>query len=516
MSEFETVIGLEVHLQLSTETKIFCGCANLFGREPNTLTCPVCLGLPGSLPVLNKKALMYAIKAALALKCQINSTIKFDRKNYYYPDLPKGYQISQHDLPIAHDGWVMILSGGSFKKINIKRAHLEEDAGKLIHDTSLNCSLVDYNRTGTPLMEIVTEPDLRSVQEAYDYLTTLKLILQYLNVSDCDMEKGSLRCDANISIRKKGDLRLGTKTELKNMNSFRALKLALEFEETRHQKLLSCGQKIIQETRLWNDEKALTISMRSKEDAHDYRYFPEPDLVPFIIDDAELQEIKSSIPELPREKFERFLNNYKLLEYDAQILIQDQDLADFFEKCCRNYSPSRSFPNALVGNPDEVMTGPPTKTFGGDNFEISSKFLPETKKICNWLIGPIQQELNSRGVKINSLQIQPQELCDLIKKIEDGVLSHLAAKDVLKIKLDTGKTIDAIIRERGLTQICDDGTLENFIEEILAENIQVVDQIKQGKESAMGFLVGQAMKKTQGKANPKKIKELIIRRFHNG
>ena len=477
MSEFETVIGLEVHLQLSTETKIFCGCANLFGRDPNTLTCPVCLGLPGSLPVINQKALLYAIKAALALNCQINPTIKFDRKNYYYPDLPKGYQISQHDLPVAHNGWVMIPMNGSFKKINIKRAHLEEDAGKLIHDTSLNGTLVDYNRTGTPLMEIVTEPDLRSPQEAYDYLTTLKLILQYLNVSDCDMEKGSLRCDANISIREKGDVKLGTKTELKNMNSFRAVKLALEFEETRHQKLLSSGQKIIQETRLWNDEKSLTISMRSKEDAHDYRYFPEPDLVSFTIEEAALKEIQSSIPELPREKFERFLKEYKLAEYDAQILIQNQELAGFFERC--------------------------------------AAFGVETKKVCNWLIGPIQQELNSRGAKINSLLIQPEELCDLIKKVEDGTLSNLAAKDVLKIKLDTGKTIDTIITQQGLTQVSDDVTLEKIIEEILAENTKVVEQIKQGKESAMGFLVGQAMKKTQGKANPKKIKELIIRRFHN-
>ena len=478
MPEFETVIGLEVHLQLSTETKIFCGCANLFGRDPNTLTCPVCLGLPGSLPVLNQKALMYAIKAALALNCQINPYIKFDRKNYYYPDLPKGYQISQHDLPVAHNGWIMIPMNGSLKKINIKRAHLEEDAGKLIHDTSLNCSLVDYNRTGTPLMEIVTEPDLRSAQEAYDYLTTLKLILQYLNFSDCDMEKGSLRCDANISIREKGQRQLGTKTELKNMNSFRAVKAALEFEENRHRKLLSSGQKMIQETRLWNDEKAVTISMRSKEDAHDYRYFPEPDLVPFVIDEAALQEIKSAIPELPREKFERFLKDYKLSEYDAQVLVQNQELAGFFEQCCT--------------------------------------FTPETKKVCNWLMGPVLQEWNVRGGKISSLAMQPQELCDLIKKVEDGVISNLAAKDVLKIKLDTGKTMDAIIMEQGLTQVSDDGTLEKLLEEILTENTQVVEQIRQGKESAMGFLVGQAMKKTQGKANPKKIKELIKRRFDNG
>ena len=476
MQAFETVIGLEVHLQLNTKTKIFCGCENKFGELPNTLTCPVCLGLPGTLPVLNKKALDHAIRVALALNCRVNPYIKFDRKNYYYPDLPKGYQISQYDLPIAEHGSIEILTSEQKKKIGIKRAHLEEDAGKLVHEG--NCSLVDYNRTGTPLIEIVTDPDLRSSQEAYDYLTTLKLLLQYLDVSDCDMEKGSLRCDANISIRAKDETKLGTKAELKNMNSFRAVKIALEYEEDRQRKMLLAGEKIVQETRLWNDEKQMSFPMRSKEEAHDYRYFPEPDLVPFIVSETIINKIKEALPELPEEKLERFLKEYKISQYDAQILIQDRSLASFFEKC--------------------------------------TDLSPDTKKICNWLIGPVMSELNTRKANIAEISLLPEELVNLITKVETGIISNLVAKDVLKWSLDSKKKIDVIIEERGLTQVSDDSTLEKVIEEILNENEKVVDQIKQGKESAMGFLVGQAMKKTQGKANPKKIGELIKRRFDNG
>ncbi len=477
MKQFETVIGLEVHLQLDTATKIFCGCANLFGRDPNTLVCPVCLGLPGSLPVLNQKVLTYAIKIALALNCEVNPTIKFDRKNYYYPDLPKGYQISQFDLPIAQHGAIDIKTNSQTKRIQIKRAHLEEDAGKLIHDPKSSSSLVDYNRTGTPLMEIVTEPDLRSAQEAYDYLTTLKLILQYLNVSDCDMEKGSLRCDANISIREKGDTKLGTKTELKNMNSFRAVKTALEFEENRHRQVILAGERIIQETRLWNEEKGSTFSMRSKEEAHDYRYFPEPDLVPFVVDVKTVQEIRASLPEGPQTKLERFIMQYKVSEYDAQIIIQDQALADFFEQ--------------------------------------SSKLYNDTKKICNWLIGPMLSELNARKKNITEISLKPQDLVSLIQKIDDGTLSNLIAKDVFKMMLDTQKSVDKIIQEQGLTQVSDESTLEKIIDGVLSENDKVVEQIRQGKNTAMGFLVGQAMRKAEGKANPKKIGELIKRRFDN-
>ena len=476
--EFETVIGLEVHLQLNTKTKIFCGCANGFGRDPNSQTCPVCLGLPGTLPVLNKKVLEHAIKVALALDCQINPRIKFDRKNYYYPDLPKGYQISQFDLPIAFHGNVLVPTDGTIKRVNIKRAHLEEDAGKMIHDPQDNCSLVDYNRTGTPLIEIVTDPDLRSAQEAYDFLSILKLTLQYLDVSDCDMEKGSLRCDANISIREKGHAQLGTKTEVKNMNSFRAVKAALEFEQNRQKNLVLSNQKITQETRLWNEEKGMTFPMRSKEEAHDYRYFPEPDLVPFTLEQDAIEKIKDTIPELPFEKLNRLIQEYKISNYDAQILIQDRDLSGFFEECTKHFK--------------------------------------ETKKICNWIGSALLQELNNKKTSIKDVALKPENFAKLIKKVEDGDLNNLRGKEALHDMIETGKDIDTIITEKGLTQVSDDGTLETLIEDVIKENPNVVEQVKQGKDTAIGFLVGQAMKKTQGKANPKKIGEILRRRTQNG
>ncbi len=476
VQEYEPVIGLEVHLQLSTNSKVFCGCANEFGGEPNSRTCPVCLGLPGSLPVLNKKALEYAIKIALALNCKVNPYIKFDRKNYYYPDLPKAYQISQYDKPIASNGYIMIpTADGSFKKIRINRAHLEEDAGKLIHDSNGNCSLVDYNRTGTPLMEIVSEPDIASPIEAYEYLQSLKLLLQYLGVSDCDMEKGSLRCDANVSIRKKGDIKLGVKTELKNMNSFKAVKAALEYEIVRHKKVICSGQEIVQETRLWDEERQATFAMRSKEDAHDYRYFPEPDLVPFVVEQQVIDQIRDSLPELPMVKFNRFVNEYSVSEYDARILVQDKDLASFFEECLKYFS--------------------------------------DVKKVCNWINGPLLKELNSRKATISDISLSARELANLIKKVEDGELSNLAAKDVLTFMIDTGKGADEIIKEKDLAQVSDDTALEKLVDEIIAENERAVLQIKQGKESAIGFLVGQGMKKTKGKANPKKIGEIIRKKL---
>ncbi|MDZ4243164.1 MAG: Asp-tRNA(Asn)/Glu-tRNA(Gln) amidotransferase subunit GatB, partial [Candidatus Omnitrophota bacterium] len=420
--KFETVIGLEVHLQFSTRTKIFCGCLNEFGQAPNARTCPVCLGLPGSLPVLNEEALRSGVKVALALNCRVSPFIKFDRKNYYYPDLPKGYQISQFDHPIAHDGFILIPTPDGPKKIGVKRAHLEEDAGKLIHDGAVNASLVDYNRTGTPLMEIVSDPDLRSAQEAYDYLQTLKLVLQYLNVSDCDMEKGSLRCDANISIRPQGETTLGTKAEVKNMNSFRAVKAALEFEENRHRQMAAAGERIIQETRLWNETKGMTLPMRSKEEAHDYRYFPEPDLVPFMISDAEIENTRKTLPELPDAKLKRLLSQYGIPEYDAAIIIQDPALADFFENCTKHFDTA--------------------------------------KKICNWIIGPLQSELNTRKTGIKDLPLSPEALCKLIRCVEDGVVSNLVGKDVLAAMIDSGKSAEVIIREQGLAQVSDDSALE--------------------------------------------------------
>ena len=470
--KYETVIGLEVHLQLDTSTKIFCGCANKFGEAPNTLTCPVCLGLPGSLPVVNAKVLQYAMKVGLAINGTINPFVKFDRKNYFYPDCPKAYQISQFDLPICGNGYLMIeAADGKPKKIRINRAHLEEDAGKLIHDDKNNCSLVDYNRTGTPLMEIVTEPDLRSAREAYNYLQNLKLTLQYLNVSDCDMEKGSLRCDANISIRLMGETKLGTKTELKNMNSFKAVKAGLEHEIQRHETCLESGQAIIQETRLWDEARGMTFTMRSKEEAHDYRYFPEPDLVPFMIEEAAIEGVKQSLPEPPAEKRERLMEQYKLAVYDANILIQDPDLAAFFEESTQHYK--------------------------------------DTKKICNWINGPLMKELNARKAKLAEMNLTPKDFAALIIKVDEGTLSNLAGKDVLTFMIDTGSNIDTIIEKKGLAQVSDDSTLEKLVRELIDEHQDIAGQIRNGKESAIGFLIGQAMKKTQGKANPKKIGELI-------
>jgi len=505
MNTFETVIGLEVHLQLNTDTKIFCGCGNIFGQAPNAQTCPVCLGLPGTLPVLNKKALFYAMKIAMALNCQISPYIKFDRKNYYYPDLPKGYQISQYDFPIAKNGFLMVNAHGDLKKIGITRAHLEEDAGKLIHDTAVNCSLVDYNRTGTPLMEIVSEPDMRTPQQAHDYLTALKLTLQYLDISDCDMEKGSLRCDANVSVRKMGDAKLGTKVEIKNMNSFKAVKSALEFEEIRQQKMIAAGERISQETRLWSEEKQATFAMRSKEEAHDYRYFPEPDLVPFIVEQKIIDEIAHSLPELPLQKLERFISRYNLSSYDAGILIQDKHLAEFFEGCAQLYSENITPVSSIKNNKENR-----------DNTDHTHILKGVSKKITNWIIGPLQQELNSRKSDINTIELKLEDFVKLIALVESGSVSNLVGKDVLKFMLDSGKGPEAIIAEQGLAQVSDTGALEKIVDEILNEHAQIANQVKEGKESAIGFLVGQSMRKTHGKANPKLLGEIIKRRLLNG
>lgn len=470
---YEPVIGLEVHLQFKTATKIFCGCANVFGSEPNTNVCPVCLGLPGSLPVLNEKVLEYAVKVGLALNCRINNFVKFDRKNYFYPDCPKNYQISQFDDPIARNGSLNIPTDNGIKKIRIHRAHIEEDAGKLIHDT--DGSLVDYNRTGTPLLEIVSEADLRSAQEAYDYLTNLKLVLQYLEVSDCDMEKGSLRCDANVSIRPKGQEKFGTKTELKNMNSFRAVKLGIEYEITRQTQVLESGEKVLQETRLWNEDKGMTFVMRSKEEAPDYRYFPEPDLVPFTINALTIDEIRKTLPELPEEKFNRLVREYKMSDYDAGVLVQDPQWVMFFEACVKSCG--------------------------------------DVKKICNWISGPLLSEINERKISILALNITPEKLVGLITKVDDGTISHLVGKDVLKQMIESGQTATAIIEEKGLAQMSDTSALEAIMDQVIAENPQTIEQIKAGKTSAAGFLVGQAMKKSQGKGNPKLLNELIKRRL---
>jgi aspartyl-tRNA(Asn)/glutamyl-tRNA(Gln) amidotransferase subunit B len=475
--DFETVIGLEVHLQLNTATKIFCGCRNIFGVEANTCVCPVCLGLPGSLPVLNRQVLLSGIKVGLALNCTINTFVKFDRKNYYYPDLPKGFQISQFDFPIAKNGFLPVVTDGQLRRFGITRAHLEEDAGKLIHDNDLDATLVDYNRTGTPLIEIVSEPDMRSPQEAYDYLTALKLLLQYLDVSDCDMEKGSLRCDANVSIRPRGETRLGTRTELKNMNSFSAVKRAITHEVSRQTALVLAGEKVIQQTLLWNEEKGVTVPMRSKEQAHDYRYFPEPDLVPFTLTPEAIDAIRKTVPELPQARLIRFVAQYGIPEYDGRILVQDKAFADFFEAAA------------------------------GMNVDV--------KKLSNWMNSQLLKELNDRKCCITDLKLTPAALVHLIGKVESGVISNISGKEVLAEIVTSGADIDSVINARGLAQVSDDAALEKIVDDVIAANPNVAGQIRAGKPGAAGFLVGQAMKQMQGKANPKKLNEILQRRFAN-
>ncbi len=472
---YEPVIGLEVHVQLKTATKAFCGCANVFGSKENSNICPVCLGLPGSLPVLNEKALKAALKVAVALGCQVRSFTKFDRKNYYYPDLPKNFQISQYDMPFSEHGSLDISLEDGTKHIRIKRVHLEEDAGKLIHPEEGTGSLVDYNRAGTPLLEIVSEPDLHSPDEAYAYLTDLKLILQYLDVSDCDMEKGSLRCDANVSLRPAGTTGLGVKSELKNMNSFRAVRLALDYEIKRQEAELRDGRPVVQETRLWNEKKQMTLSMRSKEEAHDYRYFPEPDLPPFVISAADIEEAKAGLPELPKEKRGRFVASFGFSDKDAATLTAAKSLADFFEECLKLYD-----------NP---------------------------KKIAHWLIGPVSFQMNSRGQDIAELRLTPLSLTELIDLVETGKISQLAGKEVLQDMLETGKPAAKIVEEKNLAQVSDAGSLSIVIDEVIAANKKSVDDFKAGKDNAVMFLVGQVMRLSKGKANPKTAKDMLIERL---
>ncbi|MFH0918496.1 MAG: Asp-tRNA(Asn)/Glu-tRNA(Gln) amidotransferase subunit GatB [Candidatus Omnitrophota bacterium] len=469
--KYQTVIGLEVHLQLNTKTKAFCGCSTDFGKAPNSNVCPVCLGFPGSLPVYNRQALNSAIKLALAFGCQIQEHTKFDRKNYFYPDLPKNYQISQYDLPLSRNGHLDIYYQDKPKRIGITRVHLEEDAGKLIHEA--NQSLVDFNRTGIPLLEIVSEPDLNSPQEAFDYLTSLKNIIEYLDVSDCDMEKGSLRCDANISLRLPAAKELGVKTELKNMNSFKGVKDALAFEVERQTQLLEANQEVVQETRLWDVEKSVTVAMRTKEGAKDYRYFPDPDLTVFIIDQSMIAQIQAQLPELPQEKMRRLVGQYGLTEYDAKILVNSQPDAEFAETCIQQY---------------------PSK---------------DKKEIVNWLIGPLLSEANLRKVKLHELKLDRNELISLIGFVVRGDISYLSAKSVLSQLIDTGKSAQDLIQQGNLAQISNADALAQVIEAVIRENEKSVSDFRAGKTNALMYLVGQVMKKSSGKANPKVVQELI-------
>ena len=472
---YETVIGLEVHAQLKTKTKAFCGCLNEFGAGANTRTCPVCLGFPGSLPVLNEMAFEHGMKVALALNCQIQNFTKFDRKHYFYPDLPKNYQISQYDLPLALDGGLKIKIKDREKTIPVKRVHLEEDAGKLIHEGE--DSLVDYNRAGVPLLEIVTEPEIHSPDEAYEYLSELKAILKYLEVSDCDMEKGSLRCDANISLRLTGAEKLGTKTELKNMNSFKAVREALNYEIKRQTGILESGQKIIQETLLWDEVSAKTVAMRSKEEAMDYRYFPEPDLPGFVLTEEKIRVVKDNLPELPQALKQRFVRDYGLIEYDVEILAQEKRLADYFEACFKIY--------------------------------------PQAKSISNWLIGPLSYELNSRNLDIQSLGLKPTELTTLISFVDQDKISNLSAKEVLTERLNSKKTIEEIIKEKDLLQVSDSGELSAIIDAVISANQKSVQDYSSGKANALMFLVGQVMRQSKGKANPKVAQEMLKERLTN-
>ncbi|WP_136796093.1 MULTISPECIES: Asp-tRNA(Asn)/Glu-tRNA(Gln) amidotransferase subunit GatB [Desulfosediminicola] len=467
--EFETVIGLEIHAQLKTESKIFCGCSTQFGSPPNTNTCPVCLGMPGSLPVLNKKVVEYSIKMGLATDSTIRRYNQFARKNYFYPDLPKGYQTSQFDLPIVEHGAVEIEVDGKTKTIGITRMHMEEDAGKLIHDEVEPYSYVDLNRTGTPLLEIVSEPDLRSPEEAYAYLKKIHAILRYLDICDGNMQEGSFRCDANISLRPVGQEELGTRTELKNMNSFRNVQTALEYEVRRQRDLLLDGEKVIQETLLWNPDKNRTESMRGKEDAHDYRYFPCPDLIPVEIDEEWIEEIRKTLPELPQERRERFLGDYGLPADDATILTSERELADYFE--------------------------------------ASLKSGATPKKVANWIMTELLREL--KGESIEGCKVTPAQLGDLIAMIDKGTISGKIAKTVFLDMMDSGKDAEVIVKEKNLVQVSDEGELMAIVEEIVAANPAQAEDYRNGKTKLMGYFVGQLMQKTKGKANPKMANELF-------
>lgn len=476
--EYEPVIGLEVHAQLLTESKIFCTCSTLFGGDPNTLTCPVCMGFPGVLPVLNRKVVEYTLRAALATHCQIAPYSQFARKNYFYPDLPKGYQISQYELPLATNGYIDIDLDGQKRRIDIIRIHMEEDAGKLLHDLSStpgSHSYVDFNRTGVPLIEIVSAPDIRSPEEASAYLRKLRAILMYLEICDGNMEEGSFRCDANISLRPKGRQAFGVKTELKNMNSFRNVQRALDYEIRRQTALLDQGEEIIQETRLWDASQGVTSSMRGKEEAHDYRYFPDPDLVPMIIDKEWIERLRASLPELPEAKKERFLRDYQIPEYDAEVLTTSKSLANYFEACLRSY--------------------------------------PKPKIVSNWIMSELLRELKRDEREIEECPVPAPFLSEMLQMIEDGIISGKIAKSVFEEMYRTEKRAEEIVREKGWVQVTDSGEIEKIIEQVLSANPKEVEAYRKGKDKLFGFFVGQVMKATQGKANPQLVNELLKKKL---
>ena len=468
---YEAIIGLEVHAQLLTESKIFCNCSTKFGALPNSHVCPVCMGMPGVLPVLNKKVVEFALKMALATHCRINFYSVFARKNYFYPDLPKGYQISQYEHPLAEDGWVEIEVNGQKKQIGIIRIHMEEDAGKLMHDPHKPISYVDFNRTGVPLIEIVSKPDIRTPEEGVAYLKKLRSILRYLEICDGNMEEGSFRCDANISLRLVNAEKFGVRTELKNMNSFKHVQRALAYEIERQRSILEQGGNVIQETRLWDENRGITRSMRGKEEAHDYRYFPDPDLMPVVIDKKWIEEIEKTLPELPDVKKERFKQVYGLPEYDAEVLTSEKELAEYFERVVK---------------------------WGSD-----------AKLASNWLMSEVLRKLNQQKQEITACPITPKDLAELLQLIQKGTISGKIAKVVFEEMYSSGKPASQIVREKGLVQITDQAVLEKIAQKIIESYPKEVEQYKAGKEKLLGFFVGQMMKQTKGKANPQLVNKIF-------
>lgn len=474
--KYEPVIGLEVHAQLQTKSKIFCSCATSFGDEPNTRTCPVCIGMPGVLPVLNEKAVEYTVRTGLAMHCSINPYSRFARKNYFYPDLPKGYQISQYEIPLCEKGYIEIMVDGKVKRIGITRIHLEEDAGKNIHQSPGNASLVDLNRAGTPLMEIVSEPDIRSSEEAVEYLKKLRAILRYIGVSDADMEKGNFRCDANVSLRPLGSKEFGTRAEVKNVNSFKFIQKALEYEIKRQAAILDGGGVVVQETRLFDFDKGITFSMRSKEEAHDYRYFPEPDLVPVRFPQGRIEAIRMSIPELPDEKRERFVRDYGLPEYDADMLTQSRASADFFEETVR-------------------LSG-------------------QAKAVSNWMMGELARLMNADGLEMEDCPLKPSHLAGMLRLLSEGVISSKIAKTVFEEMYRSGRDAETVVKEKGLQQVSDTDAIEKIIADVIAANPKQAAEYKAGKEKLFGYFVGQVMKASQGKANPDLVNELLKKKLN--
>lgn len=469
---YEVIMGLEVHVQLKTNTKLFCGCSTQFGAKPNANTCPICLGMPGVLPVLNKQAVDFAITLGTALNCEIAHWTKFDRKQYFYPDLPKGYQISQFDKPINGEGYLMV--GG--RKIGIERAHLEEDAGKLVHQgaaglSGASYSLVDLNRAGTPLLEVVSKPDIRSSEEARMYAETMRQLVRYLGVSDGNMEEGSMRCDVNISVRPKGQKEFGTKTEIKNVNSFRAIQRAADYEIERQVETIQDGGEIKQETRLWDEAKGQTVSSRSKEDAHDYRYFPEPDLRPVVIDQAWIDLLQSQMPELPAERLERYQTQFELSEYDAGVLVEFKELGDYFDE--------------------------------------TAKLNNNYKAIANWVMGDMTGYLKKQSIELADSKLTPQNMAQLIALVDSNKISNAIAKKILPELIDKGEAPEKVVESQGLTQVTDSSAIIGFCNEVIAANPEIVADYKSGKDKVFGFLVGQVMKTSKGKANPDQVNQVL-------